>query len=176
MRTTFLQFCNLLRGGESAKPKAEKPSAVQRTTHTITSHFAFRNSFFPMQCSQAGLEAPQHPRCSDSSREHEAEKTKRARCGGARLWVCSSTARNLHAMLHVDSPLLAQLFPNLVSQHDVSKPQVSFLSEKNITVNPSNKAYSFPLPHLLLPSYHKGKSPFIIQGLILPTCLTGPQS
>lgn len=153
----------------------KKPSVVQRTTHTITSHFAFRNSFPPMQCSQAGLEAPQHPRCSDSSREHRAEKTKRAQCGAARLWVRSSAARNLHVMLYVDLPLLAQLFPNLVSQHEVNKPQVSFLSEKNVTVNPSNEAYSFPLPHLLI-SIIKDKSPFIMQGLILSTCSTAPQS
>lgn len=72
--------------------------------------------------------------------------------------------------------LLAQLFPTLVSQRDVSKPKCHFFQKKNITVNHSNEAHSFPPPHLLLPSYQRDKSPFIIQGLISPACSTAPQS
>lgn len=111
--------------------------------------FCLQELFPPMQCSQAGPEAPQHPRCSGSSREHIAEKTKCAQCGGARLWVHSSAAHNLHVKLHGHLPLLAL---SLVSQHDVSKPQVSLLSEKDITVNTSFETYSFlsPISHYFL--------------------------
>lgn len=54
------------------------------------------------------------------------KKKKCAQRGAARLWGRSSPACNLHVMLHVDPPLLAQLFPNLVSWRDASQHQVSF--------------------------------------------------
>lgn len=78
-----------------------------------------------------------------------AEKPKCAQCGGARLWVHSSAAHNLHVKLHGHLPLLAL---SLVSQHDVSKPHVSLLSEKDITVNTSFETYSFlsPISHYFL--------------------------
>lgn len=56
-------------------------------------------------------------------------------------------------------------FLSLVSEHDVSKPQVSLLSEKDITSKFLLQDLLISFPHLSLLSYSKDKSPLIIKSL-----------
>lgn len=147
----------------------------QRTTHAVTSRFAFGKHTGSLPCRAPRLGWRPHGTPGAATAAGSTEQ-RRQMVHDAEVPGFGYAAPLLTTtMLRVDSPLLPQLFPNLVSLHGVSKPQVSF-RKKNITVNPSNEAYSFPLPHLFLPPYHKDKSPFIIQGLILSTCSTAPQS
>lgn len=98
------------------------------------------------------------------SRDDKVCSVWRCQALGTEL-CCSQPARGAACGLASGS----STFLSLVSEHDESKPQVSLLSERDITSIFLLQDLLISFPHLSLLSYSKDKSPFVIKSYL--TCL-----